>query len=439
MTGFAGQGLSLEQAPPLSIPMSFFLVAPAAAILSGILLATEGGSVLVIGWTPATIALTHLGTLGFLASVMLGALFQMAPVLGGYPVGRVRSAHAVQVGLVLGVAALVSGLLWDTPEFVFFAIAVLFSTLSFFLVLLGLALRRAVVKNDTVKGMVVALWFLGAGAGMGVWMAHGFAGMSFPGPRSTWVQVHLTLGLLGWVGGLLMAISWQLVPMFYLTPGFGAGQRKWSRRVLVSSLVATALVPLLEGFQILDASFSTRTAIIAASPAGLVVWVVHPILVIRQLSTRRRKRVDPSKNFWLFGMSVAPVVACLAVLAHASPDPRWAMAFGWLAVWGWAGIVAHGMLTRIAPFLVWFHRFSPLVGREPVPTLQKILPAAIARRSLWVHAVTAVVGIVAIWTTQDIFARATGILLGLTGLHLGYVLIRVLRFVPSSQRATPGT
>ena len=41
-------------------------------------------------WAPTSLALAHLGTLGMLGMVMLGALYQMTPVVAGSPVPRIR-------------------------------------------------------------------------------------------------------------------------------------------------------------------------------------------------------------------------------------------------------------------------------------------------------------------------------------------------------------
>src|SRR5690606_25100302 len=101
-----------------------------------------------------------------------------------------------------------------------------------------------------------------------------------------------------------------------------------------------------------------------------------PALTLRALSRRKRKRVDGSKGFWQLGLVAAPITLSLALLALLLDDPRWAVLFGWFAVWGWAGAIVLGMLTRIVPFLVWFHRFSALVGKVPVPPMRRMIPDA---------------------------------------------------------------
>jgi hypothetical protein len=87
------------------------------------------------------------------------------------------------------------------------------------------------------------------------------------------------------------------------------------------------------------------------------------------------------------------------------------VALGWVAVWGWAGLVAHGMLSRIVPFLVWFHRFSSLVGSVPVPTMRQLLPDGRIRLALALHGAAVAVGLAAILAGWAPLARLSGALL----------------------------
>ena len=86
---YGTENLSLEQAPPISIPMRFFLTAPIFGIAGALLLVWYGPELFITRWSPLTLALTHLITLGFLGQIMCGALLQMLPVLAGVAVPRV--------------------------------------------------------------------------------------------------------------------------------------------------------------------------------------------------------------------------------------------------------------------------------------------------------------------------------------------------------------
>ncbi len=116
----------------------------------------------------------------------------------------------------------------------------------------------------------------------------------------------------------------------------------------------------------------------------------------------------------------------LAAAAFTIVDPRWQLLLGWFAVWGWAGMIMHGMLTRIVPFLVWFHRIAPLIGKTNVPSIRSLLSQRRITIGFSVHLASLIVGAAAIVTQADILARTTGVLLIVTGISLGSSLIHVL-------------
>jgi hypothetical protein len=421
-------GLRLDQAPPLGIPLIFFASAPIAVFAAGALLLIEGKLALASNWLAQSLALTHLGTLGLLVMVMMGALYQLTPVVAGSRVRGVRAAYAVHALFFLGVAGLVIGLVTYSPRVTFVAISALLLALLLFLPPVGLALLRAPARNETVTGMRMALASLFLVAFLGLWMAHGHSGMRFPGPRHLWIQVHLSVGFLGWVGCLISAVSWQVLPMFYLAQP----QSRGSKRAILA-LVAVG-VPLSVGVLFLDLAgvipegwpAPVRLAAVGALPAALAIWGIQPVLSLRGLFRRRRRRVDGSVRFWQAGLCAAPLIAVVAVAAHLLPHPRWVLLLGWMAIWCWAGMIVHGMLTRIVPFLVWFHRFSPLVGRVPVPSMRGLLPDRWTLQGLVLHVASAVAGIAAIGSGLDWLARLTGLLLMATAARLGHSILHVL-------------
>ena len=95
--------MSFESAPPFAAPLRFFLTAPLFALLAGLLIAIEGPDVFASRWMPATLAVTHLLTVGFMLQVMLGALIQILPVVAGANLSRpLLIATIVHIGLTLG-------------------------------------------------------------------------------------------------------------------------------------------------------------------------------------------------------------------------------------------------------------------------------------------------------------------------------------------------
>ncbi|MFH0944875.1 MAG: hypothetical protein V2A76_06725, partial [Planctomycetota bacterium] len=394
---------------------------------------------------PLTLLLTHLGTVGLLAMVMIGSLYQMAPVVASAPIPRVRLAHVVH-GLILSGLLLVSLCLSGTfGRWLTYGFYLIWTGIMLFLVQAACSGLRKKTGNETVHGMRLALGSLFLAATLGSAMAHVFTGSSWLGQRSLWLQVHMGIGLLGWVGGLLVSVSWQVVPMFYLTEPVSRRSMRWTLTLLLVGVILPLIILLTEkaGYRGSGWLSPQNLAAFSALPAVFAVWCFHPIQTMNRLRHRRRKRVDSSIYFWFSGLCVALLTACAAALTHLMTEPqflagtslkaglRMELIFVWLAVWGWAGLILHGMLTRIVPFLVWFHRFSPLVGLQPTPSVRALLPDRWTRINLGLHLASVLAGLIAIWTRTETATRLTGLLLIATALSLLLLLLHVLRQKPT--------
>lgn len=424
-------GLRPEQGPPLSIPASFFLTAPLAVIAAGALLVAGGSALLWTRFAGGTAALVHLGTLGLLASVMLGALYQMIPVVAGATVPGARAAHGVHAGLVLALGALVYGFAAEQRLALLAGASLLSLVFLAFLIPIAVALARAPVKGPTVAGMRVAVAGLLLVVSLGVWLGH-LRGSGVPSPRYPSVlAAHLSTGLVVWVGGLISGVSFQVVPMFYLTPSFP----RWQSHGLVA-LFATALAGVSLAL-VLGASPTWVS--LAVLPGAAAAWGLHPLATLLAIARRRRKRPDASLWFWKAGLGAALAALPCAGLALFADDSRWPVLFGWLVLWGWAAMIVHGMLGRILPFLVWFHRFSKRVGLEPVPSMKQLLPERYPRVGFALHAATLLFGVAALASGASLLARATGVGLVLTGVAMAASLGRVLIYGAGFGRAKTST
>jgi hypothetical protein len=423
-SGMPLAGLSLAQAPPLSIPASYFLTVPLSLLAAGSILMLTGATSLSSPWNPAAVALTHVATLGVLLMGMVGALYQMTPVVAGTPVAAIRLAHAVHFMLLFGLACFVWRLLGGPNIAMTLAGYSLGLALAGFLLPVGWSLGKSATRNETVLGMRLAVASLATIAVMGLVMARGYAGVQFPEGRVLWVQLHLTLALLGWVGGLIVAVSWQVIPMFYLA----SPTRKFTKQALLVALLSGLVLPFA-AFAIAldnDAMLSaTQWAAVASLPAAAALWIAHPLLTLHAIARRKRRRGEASLWFWRTGLVTAVLLFPLVVLAFILADTRWQILSAWLAIWGWAGMILHGMLTRIVPFLVWFHRIAPLLGTMRAPSMRSLLSQRRIRIGYACHVLALVLGAAAIVTQLDMLARFSGAMLAATGLSLGSSLLHV--------------
>lgn len=366
-----GPGLSLEQAPPFSVPLRFFLAAPLFLVAAGLVAAILPEWAASPGM-PATLALTHLVTLGFLGMAMLGAMSQMLPVVSGAPLPGARGvAWVSHLGLLLGTPLLALGLQAGAPSLLTAGSSLIGLGLLAFLGAVGLALMRARI-SDTNQAMRLAAFTLGVTLFLGLGLASWLIGLWVPEAPLDWLAAHVLWGLGGWVGVLVMGSAWQVVPMLQLTPPYPPQLTRWLWRGMLIGLPLATLAPA-----------PWRHAGLLLVALALIVFAVA---TLRLQSRRKRKLADATLNFWRLGM-ICLIAAVPLALAHALrglPD-AWVLFAGLLFLIGFAVSVVNGMLYKILPFMAWFHLQAKVGFKPGQPSMRDYLPDARAHGQFRLH------------------------------------------------------
>ena len=376
--------LSLEQAPPLSVPLRFFLTAPLFGAGTAGLLLWAGPAALQSRWTPAALALTHLFALGVLSMVMCGALFQMLPVLVGVRVSRPRLWGGIcHVLLAVGTASLAAGFVTGASAGFRLAALLLASGLGLFLIVIGAGLLRAPRLHDSVRGMRWACVGLAVTLVLGTALTLGHGWDSMPILRVPLTDLHLSWGLLGWVATLVAVVSWQVIPMFQMTPEYPPALRSW---------LPAAMFVLLAWFGV--------SAMLAWPGSSLPVvglaaaLTAFALLTLRLLTQRRRTVGDVNLSFWRLGMAALIAAAVLGTAGRfglPAAGSRLALAPAVLFLAGFALSVINGMLYKIVPFLIWLH-LQQRIGENPAargniapPNMRAVIREPRARAQWWLH------------------------------------------------------
>ncbi len=348
-------GLSLDQAPPISVPFRFFLTAPLFGAAAGILLLFMGPVALENRWMPGTLALTHLLTLGFIAMVMCGALLQMLPVIAASPVPAVVPVGVLtHLLLVLGTLLLATAfLLWDRWLMV---ASVLSLGLAFLLFTpaVGLALWRVQIHSPTTRGMGLATAAMIVTISLGVVAATAYFGQMKVAQLPAVVDIHLSWGLLGWVGILLISVSFQVVPMFQVTPEYP----RWLTKYLPAGIFIGLLGWLVLRYWLTDIGLTGSFGVLWIGLLALA-YAVFALVTIRLQQRRKRRIRDVTLLFWRTAMVMMVIGLLVWILGSLIPAighaPQFPLFIGMLMLVGVALPVINGMLYKILPFLSWFH------------------------------------------------------------------------------------
>ncbi|RZI42779.1 permease [Herbaspirillum sp. HC18] len=373
--------LSFEQTPSLWTPLRFFLTAPAFAIAAACLLFWYGPDAFQTRWSPVTLALTHLLTLGFLAMCMIGALLQILPVVAGIEVPAAKlTASAVHAMLATGAITLVAAFLTSLPLVFTLAILLLLSAFGWLLIALARRIWSAEHSSPMLTAIRFALTSLAIAVALGATAAGAFA-WQLQLPLMQLTDVHAAWGLLGWVGLLVAGIAYQVVPMFQVTPLYP----QWVTRYLTRGVFLLLAIWAAASFA---APAAAWPLILFAAPAA--AYATFSLTTFRLLSQRKRPKPDPTTLFWRTALSSLLAAAALWAAGTAIPQisahNAYPLALGILMIVGFGCSVINGMLYKIVPFLVWYHlQNDPEAGCAKAPNVKQILPDREAEKQFRLH------------------------------------------------------
>ena len=199
--------LSTEQAPPISVPLRFFAVAPLFLVLAALMLAMDESNPFAAARSPAMLAAVHCITLGFMAMVMLGATQQMLPVVLGSPVpasGLV--AWLTFLPLMAGALLLSAGFVSSNAVLLNLAWPLLGLAFVTFISTTLISLARAAAQNPSKISILLSILALSGAVACGMLLARGYAaGLALPYAKLA--AAHISLALGGWVMLLIIGVS----------------------------------------------------------------------------------------------------------------------------------------------------------------------------------------------------------------------------------------
>lgn len=349
------------RSPAPGLPLSYMVVAASTFVLATAGVAWLAPALAGHYYQPRLLALTHTITLGWITLTILGASYQLIPVVLERPLWSERLARwqlLLFAGGIIGMAAhfwlgLWSGLVWAAG---LTGVGVGTHLVNTALTVRGLArwtFTARLVAGGLAGLVLTALFGLALGADR--------AWRFLPGDLFANLHAHVHLALLGWVLPMVIGVTARVYPMFLLA----REPEGWPGRLQLWGLAAG--VPSVVAGLVLSARWLVAAGAIAvaAAVAGHLVWVGA---IVR---SRKRPALDWGLRFALTGAAflVPATLLGLALAVDVVSGPRVALAYAVLALGGWVSMTIVGMTLKIVPFLVWYRAYGPRVGRVVVPTL----------------------------------------------------------------------
>ncbi len=363
----AGVPGGAELAPPLLVGEHFvaalsFLVAGGA----GLVLCADH---LALGafYVPRVAAVVHLFTIGWITLSIFGALCQFLPVAVGRPLASYAVAHLSFASLSLGASLMVAGLFVGSRPLLLSGAAGLSLAFLTFGGNLAVTLFGAKERGLTFWALVGATAAIFVTPAYGVALALQVHDGGLADPFAT-IGRHAHVAIIGFVLMVMVGVAHRLMPMFLLVHGVSA-RPGWAALGLY--FTAAVLLALPWG--------GDRVALVAGvlALAGVGAMVVQAAAYYRH---RTRRAIDPGMTLAAAGLVGLVVAAALApfALSRGVTAPRLLSAY-FTVLLGSISLFIAGHYYKIVPFLVWNHRFGPLLGKVKVPKVAELYSERLAR------------------------------------------------------------
>ena len=357
---------------------SFYLIAGAVGL---IWVAPE----LAIGAfsSPHVAGVTHLFTLGWLTTAILGALTQLMPVALGAPIRSPRAAHLVLWTLAPGAGLFAAGIAMSSLVVNHIGLALVGTAVVLAVGNIAASLPRAREHDATWAAIALAITFLASTLLLGMVLLHNLHTGFIAAARLRVLATHLHIALVGWALIMMVGVSRRLLPMFLLAHDANTRCTRCSLALLAAGL------PVLATGLLAQARAAAWCGV-ALLEAGVFCFLRQAFAFYR---VRVRKKLDVGMHFAMTGLWFLAASALLGpfVLADHAAHPRLATIYILVALPGALVLFVTGFTYKIVPLLAWTMRYRKRMGKGAVPTVAQTFSPRIGYGQLVTTALAVVI------------------------------------------------
>jgi hypothetical protein len=361
------------------VPLSFIITGILALFIGIACVAARPEILSTYHYNQHVIAITHLITLGWICSVVMGAVYQLIPVALETKLHSERLAQVQWVLHLVGFAGMARMFwIWNIALAALFGL-VLGTGVALFVYNIGRSLWRIPRWSVVATGVTSALAWLSLTIVAGLLLA---AAKLWPISRFdpiSQMHAHAHLGALGFFIILIVGVSYKLVPMFVLSDIQNLRRARASILLLNMGLAGLFVTLLINN--------ALKLAFAGVVVAGLAIYGWELAAIVR---TRKRRVLDWGLKYFLTASGLLVPVGMLGLGLARRDLPLNALTgqlenvYGLLALLGVVTFAIMGMLYKIVPFLVWYARYSGEIGRKKVPSLADLYSVRLQMFGYWV-------------------------------------------------------
>ncbi len=399
-------GLSLQQAPPISVVLRFFITGAIFGTLLAAALLFFKERVFDI-YSYQALIITHILTLGVMASFMIGALFQMLPVIAGIVLENPKKkALLTHLLFTTGVILLLGAFYSSNTILYLLSGFFLGASLLYISSIMIIKLFRLQNHSPSSKGMLLALLSFLITLIAALYLLNILDGLFEEADFLLFKQTHFSFGLFGWISILIISISFQVIEMFYVTPSYGKFISKYLPLGIFSILILKSVL-----------SFFGVNGIYFEIPLFCLL-IYYSFATLLRLYRRKRPTSDATVWFWRFAM-ISLIISVSIFTIDLFMQVGDIKNIGYISFIFFVLSVLFAMVYKIVPFLVWFHLSNE--GYLKAPMMYEIIHPKRVKINFYIHILLFTVLLLCVYNA-NFFILASS----LTLLSFGWLLYHLI-------------
>ena len=385
--------ISQQFAPPFKLVGSFFVSAMLILFIGIVLLfnfdinSLHTQNTFVLSWV-------HLFLLGFVMMSIFASMAQLLPVVLEVEHFSIDLYYVVNPLLFIGTILIFFGF-YKYPMILSYGGVIVFISFFIFLFESFLTIKKVKKLNFLSSTVLVANIFLLLGLIVAIVLSFVYSGNLDLDIKALMLS-HIYLVFVGYLGITIISMSYILIPMFWLSHSFN---NIYLKLAFYSISVGVVLVVLSQIFKFKLFEYLGYFVVLI----GFVLFIYQLYLIFK---TKVRKQRDIYYKYIVFAVISFILALILVCLYFIVLNDYLLIVAGFIFLLGFLTPMITAHLYKIIPFLVWFHRFAPLVGKEKVPMLADMVPVKSSDFGFVFYFIGFVLSLIAFSLSSDILFKS---------------------------------
>lgn len=337
----------------------FFITAAIFFLVFSILLFATGNEILGHYFQPKVLAIVHTLALGWGTMIIMGAAYQLVPVIFETNLKYPTLSFLSYILLTLGTSLLVYCFWFFKTNFLLILAGSLITLSSYLYFIIVWLTSKDTDKNFefNLYWMLSAFWFCFTTT-VGLLLAINLVESFMTKSHLDILKLHAHAGFIGWFLQLILGAAAKMIPMFLL----GKSDKKSFLFISIILINVGLLLFLVDAYRNQISFFSLIFGGIIF--LGFISWL---IFIIDCFKNRLRKKVDiPMKHTFIsFACLINAFLTSPLVIQYESGN--WVTLYGTWIFLGWITGIILGMTFKTLPFIIWNLAYKNLNGNVKVP------------------------------------------------------------------------